>query len=74
MDDAGRHTPATRHASDLIERPAGHEDRPAEWGSDVVAATVRALGLPYVAMVPGSSFRGLQDSIVNYLGDRKSVV
>ncbi|MFY0732663.1 MULTISPECIES: thiamine pyrophosphate-binding protein [Aurantimonas] len=69
MDDAGRHTPATRHASDLIERPAGHEDRPAEWGSDVVAATVRALGLPYVAMVPGSSFRGLQDSIVNYLGN-----
>jgi thiamine pyrophosphate-dependent acetolactate synthase large subunit-like protein len=40
------------------------------WGSDAVAAMLRELDLPYVALVPGSSYRGLHDSIVNYLGNR----
>jgi thiamine pyrophosphate-dependent acetolactate synthase large subunit-like protein len=39
------------------------------WGSDAVAELLRALDLKYVALVPGSSYRGLHDSIVNYLGD-----
>ena len=39
------------------------------WGSDAVAELLRALDLKYVAPVPGSSYRGLHDSIVNYLGD-----
>jgi thiamine pyrophosphate-dependent acetolactate synthase large subunit-like protein len=39
------------------------------WGSDAVAAVVRDLGFEYVAVVPGSSFRGLHDSFVNYLND-----
>ena len=39
------------------------------WGSDAVAAVVRDLGFEYVALVPGSSFRGLHDSFVNYLND-----
>ena len=39
------------------------------WGSDAVAAVVRALGLKYAALVPGASYRGLHDSIVNYLGN-----
>ena len=42
---------------------------PMAWGSDAVAHLLRALKLPYVALVPGSSFRGLHDSLVNYLGD-----
>ena len=41
------------------------------WGSDAVAAVVRDLGFEYVALVPGSSFRGLHDSFVNYLNDEK---
>ena len=40
-----------------------------EWGSDVMADVLRGLGLRYVALNPGSSFRGLHDSLVNYAGD-----
>jgi thiamine pyrophosphate-dependent acetolactate synthase large subunit-like protein len=39
------------------------------WGSDAVAAVLRALDLKYAALVPGASYRGLHDSIVNYLGN-----
>lgn len=38
------------------------------WGSDVLAETLRALGYQHICMVPGASFRGLHDSLVNYLG------
>jgi thiamine pyrophosphate-dependent acetolactate synthase large subunit-like protein len=40
------------------------------WGSDPIAAVLRETGIPYIALVPGSSYRGLHDSIVNYLGNR----
>jgi len=40
------------------------------WGSDPIAAVLRELDIPFVALVPGSSYRGLHDSIVNYLGNR----
>jgi thiamine pyrophosphate-dependent acetolactate synthase large subunit-like protein len=40
------------------------------WGSDFVASVVRELDIPYIALVPGSSYRGFHDSIVNYLGNR----
>ena len=40
------------------------------WGSDAVAMMLRELGLPYIALVPGASYRGLHDSIVNLLGNR----
>lgn len=39
------------------------------WGSDAIADMLRALGVPYVLLNPGASFRGLHDSIVNYLGN-----
>jgi thiamine pyrophosphate-dependent acetolactate synthase large subunit-like protein len=41
-----------------------------EWGSDAMAELLRRLGLRYVALVPGSSYRGLHDSLVNYNGNR----
>ena len=41
------------------------------WGSDAVAAMLRALDVPYVALNPGASFRGLHDSLVNYLGNER---
>jgi acetolactate synthase-1/2/3 large subunit len=54
-----------------VERPAGrHGGCAAEWGSDVVVDVLRALDVPYLPMNPGSSFRGLHDSIVNYGGNR----
>lgn len=39
------------------------------WGSDVIADMLRALGIPYVLLNPGASFRGLHDSLVNHLGN-----
>jgi thiamine pyrophosphate-dependent acetolactate synthase large subunit-like protein len=39
------------------------------WGSDVAADALRALEIPYIALNPGASYRGLHDSIVNYLGN-----
>ena len=40
-----------------------------KWGSDVVAEVARRLNLKYIALVPGASYRGFHDSIVNYLGN-----
>src|SRR4026209_2533135 len=34
-------------------------------------AGLRALGLPWIALNPGASFRGLHDSLVNYLGNEQ---
>src|SRR5258707_15874263 len=39
------------------------------FGSDVVADTLRTLEIPYIALNPGASYRGLHDSIVNFLGN-----
>jgi hypothetical protein len=41
------------------------------WGSDAIAAMLRALDVPYLALNPGASFRGLHDSLVNYLGNER---
>ncbi len=54
-----------------IERPRGEPPREPQFGSDIVAETLRALALPYIALNPGASFRGLHDSLVNYLGNRE---
>jgi thiamine pyrophosphate-dependent acetolactate synthase large subunit-like protein len=43
----------------------------AAFGSDVVAETLRALRIPYIALNPGASYRGLHDSIVNFLGNEQ---
>ena len=48
-------------------------DKP-EWGSDVMAEIVRTLGFRYVSLNPGSSFRGLHDSLVNYAGDEVTMI
>jgi thiamine pyrophosphate-dependent acetolactate synthase large subunit-like protein len=53
-----------------IERPLPSLANAPAFGSDVIAETLRALDIPYVALNPGASYRGLHDSIVNYLGNR----
>jgi len=40
------------------------------FGSDAIAQTLRELDVPFIALNPGASYRGLHDSIVNYLGNR----
>lgn len=41
-----------------------------EYGSDLVAVLLQRLGIAYLAINPGASFRGLHDSVVNVLGNR----
>ncbi len=41
------------------------------WGSDQIAALLRALDYEFIALTPGASFRGLHDSLVNYLGNTR---
>ncbi len=52
-----------------IDRPKNLGRPRMEWGSDVVAEVTRRLDLKYIALVPGASYRGFHDSIVNYLGN-----
>ena len=44
--------------------PANRQDP--EYGSDVMVDMLNRLGIEYVMLTPGSSFRGLHDSLVNY--------
>ncbi len=53
-----------------IERPhLPSSNGKIEWASDIAAAVLRALNIEYVALNPGASYRGLHDSLVNYLGN-----
>jgi acetolactate synthase-1/2/3 large subunit len=54
-----------------VERPAGLPARRAEpgFGSDLVVDLLHTLGYRYLPMNPGSSFRGLHDSVVNHGGN-----
>jgi len=40
------------------------------WASDVIVDLLHAYDLPYAALNPGASYRGLHDSIVNYGGNK----
>ncbi|MGH6769865.1 MAG: thiamine pyrophosphate-binding protein [Xanthobacteraceae bacterium] len=51
--------------------PVGLGNKRLGWGSDVIAEMLRQLDVRYISLVPGSSFRGLHDSLVNYLGNEK---
>ena len=66
------HKPATAAHPSLraVERPVNlmGTNAPA-FGSDVIADTLRALEIPFIALNPGASYRGLHDSIVNFLGN-----
>jgi thiamine pyrophosphate-dependent acetolactate synthase large subunit-like protein len=53
----------------VVERPALANETGDYWGSDVMALMLREVGLPYVALNPGASYRGLHDSLVNLLGN-----
>jgi thiamine pyrophosphate-dependent acetolactate synthase large subunit-like protein len=57
MNDVARESPKTQTS--------------AAWGSDAIAELLRALEIPYIALTPGASFRGLHDSLVNHLGNTR---
>ena len=54
-----------------FDRPVPAGVNAAGFGSDVVADALRALDIPYIALNPGASYRGLHDSLVNYLGNER---
>src|SRR5579875_309171 len=54
-----------------LERPVPGTPGNALFGSDAVAEALRALDIPYIALNPGASYRGLHDSLVNHLGNTR---
>jgi thiamine pyrophosphate-dependent acetolactate synthase large subunit-like protein len=54
-----------------IDAPVPAPQQEDLWGSDAIAAMLRELGVPHLALNPGASFRGLHDSLVNYLGNER---
>src|SRR5882762_4936251 len=52
-----------------VERPIPSGTNVAGFGSDVVAEALRDLDIPYIALNPGASYRGLHDSLVNHIGN-----
>src|SRR5918993_5944313 len=57
------------HAIERLQVP--YSTNAPAFGSDVVAETLSALDIPYIALNPGASYRGLHDSIVNFLGNEQ---
>jgi thiamine pyrophosphate-dependent acetolactate synthase large subunit-like protein len=49
--------------------PVPVKSREELWGSDAIALMLREMDIPFVLLNPGASFRGLHDSLVNYLGN-----
>ena len=54
-----------------LDRPVPAGVNAPAFGSDVVADALRATDIPYIALNPGASYRGLHDSLVNYLGNEQ---
>ena len=53
-----------------FDRPVNVGNPRMGWASDVAAEMLRRMGIKYLAMNPGASYRGFHDSIVNYLGNK----
>src|SRR3981081_2508955 len=54
-----------------LDKIDGAPDDAVAWGSDIAAQMLRRLGIPYVSLNPGASYRGLHDSLVNHLGNEQ---
>lgn len=57
-------------APSLLEAPAADATHIGNPGSDFMVDLLKLAGIDYVAAMPGSTFRGIHESIVNYAGDR----
>ena len=58
---------AAREADPAVEVDALTTDRP---GGDFMVDVLKSLNIEYVASNPGSSFRGIHESIINYGGNK----
>jgi thiamine pyrophosphate-dependent acetolactate synthase large subunit-like protein len=54
-----------------LDKIDGAPDETVAWGSDIAAQMLRRLGIRYVSLNPGASYRGLHDSLVNHLGNER---
>jgi thiamine pyrophosphate-dependent acetolactate synthase large subunit-like protein len=63
-------TPKDSPSPIVHDTPVRSRESDQFWGSDAFAAMLRELDMPYISLNPGASYRGLHDSIVNYLGNR----
>jgi thiamine pyrophosphate-dependent acetolactate synthase large subunit-like protein len=63
-------TPKDSPSPIVHDAPVRSRESDEFWGSDAFAAMLRELDMPYISLNPGASYRGLHDSIVNYLGNR----
>ena len=45
-----------------------------EWGSDFIADLLKAYGFDFISFNPGASFRGIEESIVNYNGNTPKII
>src|SRR5262247_3155202 len=70
-NDSAKARPAGNDTLSALDRPVPAGVNAAGFGSDVVADALRATDIPYIALNPGASYRGLHDSLVNYLGNEK---
>jgi len=52
------------------KKPAPSAATTRRWGSDVIVDMLHRYELPYAALNPGASYRGLHDSLVNYGGNK----
>src|SRR6202050_5227721 len=66
---SGRQPHAKTTDTAAVERPIPSGTNVAGFGSDVVAEALRDLDIPYIALNPGASYRGLHDSLVNHIGN-----
>jgi acetolactate synthase-1/2/3 large subunit len=48
------------------DEPPGVSPAAQRWASDVIVDLIQQYKLPYAALNPGASYRGLHDSIINY--------
>ncbi|MGB6912314.1 MAG: hypothetical protein WBE42_06110, partial [Pseudolabrys sp.] len=70
-NDSTKERPAVGGSLSAFDRPVPAGVNAAGFGSDVVADTLRTTDIPYIALNPGASYRGLHDSLVNYLGNER---
>ena len=61
---------ANNNTGIVHDSPSPARESENHWGSDAIAEMLRELDIPYIALNPGASYRGLHDSLVNYLGNR----
>jgi len=70
-NDIAKTLPTGAESLSAFDRPVPARVNAAGFGSDVVADALRATDIPYIALNPGASYRGLHDSLVNYLGNER---